>query len=350
MNFRFAAPWLFLFLIPLFFAAWRMLRRPSRPTAIPFAPIRFLPTKTATWRGFMVRALPWFFTVGASLLIVAAARPQTFFARETRSVDAIAIAMVVDVSGSMQALDLASNPHAPNAQTRLDVVKDEFGKFIDKRPDDLISLITFGGFASTRCPLTADHGAVMQYLDTVAIPGMGADDEGRQVSSEETLTAVGDGLTTACARLQESELKTKIVVLLSDGVSNTGLVKPTRAAAIAKELGIKVYAIGIGSKTGQAPFRTHDAFGRSIVAMGLVEFDEAELKSLSETTGGRYYSVTDKAGFSAVMKEIDALEKTHVERDVYNNYNERFVVPLLTGAALLVLAVSVGLICLRRPL
>lgn len=350
MNFRFAAPWAFLLLLPLLIAAWRMLRRPRKPVAIPFAPIRFLPQRTATWRGVMVQALPWIFVAGVILLVVAAARPQTFFARERRSVDAIAIAMVVDVSGSMQALDLATNPHAPNAQTRLDVVKDEFGKFIDKRPDDLVTLITFGGFASTRCPLTADHDAVMQYLDAVAIPGTGADDQGRQVSAEETLTAVGDGLTTACARLEESDLKTKVVVLLSDGVSNTGLVKPARAAAIAKELGIKVYAIGIGSKTGKAPFRTHDAFGRSVVATGIVEFDEAELKALSKTTGGRYYSVTDKDGFSAVMEEIDALEKTHVERDVYNNYNERFAMPLLCGAALLVLAVSAGLLCLHRPL
>lgn len=350
MNFRFATPWAFLLLLPLLAAAWRMLRRPSRPAAIPFAPVRFLPRRTAGWRGTLARAVPFAFIAGAALLVVSAARPQTYFARESRSVDSIAIAMVVDVSGSMMALDLAKNPGAADAPTRLDVVKEEFGTFIGKRPDDLITLVSFGGYASTRCPLTADHAAVMQYLKAVNVPGTTADDEGRQVSSEETLTAVGDGLTTACARLRESELKSKIVVLLSDGVSNTGLVTPERAAEIAKELGIKVYAIGVGSTTGYAPFRTRDAFGRSAVARGMVEFDEAELKGIASATGGRYYGVRDREGFEKVMEEIDALEKTHVERDVYNNYNERFAGPLLLGAVVLAAAVAASLLCVHRPL
>lgn len=349
MNFRFATPWALLLLLPLLAAAWRMLLRPRHPAALPFAPVRFLPRRTAGWRGALALAVPWIFSAGAALLVVAAARPQTHFARERRSVDAIAIAMVVDVSGSMTALDLAENPSSPSAQTRLDVVKEEFGKFIDQRPDDLITLVSFGGYASTRCPLTADHSAVMQFLKAVEVPGSGGNDDGA-VSAEETLTAVGDGLATACARLRESELKTRIAVLLSDGVSNTGLITPDKAADVAAKLGIKVYAIGVGSNTGYAPFRVRDGFGRSVVQRGMVEFDEAELKNIASVTGGRYYAVRDRDGFDAVMKEIDSLEKTHVEREVFDNFNEHFAFPLLAGCALVAAAVAASLICLRRPL
>ena len=349
MNFRFATPWAFLLLLPLAAAAWRLLRRPSRPVAIPFAPVRFLPPRTAGWRGAAARALPYVFLAGAALLVAAAARPQTFLSRERRTVDAIAIAMVVDVSGSMLALDLAPRPDSPSAPTRLDIVKEEFAHFIKGRPDDLVALVTFGGYASTRCPLTADHQTLMQYLKAVSVPGTGDEDDGAVVDSMETMTAVGDGLTTACARLQESELKSKVVVLLSDGVSNAGVVTPARAAEIARELGIKVYTIGVGSANGRAPFRT-TRMGVPVVAYGVVEFDEAELRAISDATGGRYYGVTDRAGFDKVMEEIDALERTRVERDVYNNYAERFAVPLLAGSALLALSVAAGLLCLHRPL
>ncbi len=350
MSFHFASPWAFLLFVPLAFALWRIFRRSARPRAIPFAAMRYLPKKTASWRGFLARVLPFVFAAGLVLLVVSAARPQTYFAKERRSIDAIAIAMVADVSGSMQALDLAERPSAPNAPTRLDVVKEEFAAFIEERPDDLITLITFGGFASTRCPLTADHKAVMQYLKAVDIPGLAKEDEGRQISNEETLTAVGDGLTTACARLKDSELKSKIVVLLSDGVSNTGIVTPQQAAKIAKELGIKVYTIGVGSKSGRAPFRARDPFGRTVVMDGYVEFDEAELRNIADETGGKYYAVRDKDGFSKVMEEINGLEKTNVERDIYHNYNEKFAVPLVGGALLVAAAVMVNLILLRRTI
>lgn len=350
MNFRFECPWAFLLLLPLVAVAWRLLRRAKRPAAVPFAAMRFLPMRTAGWRGLLAQAVPPVFLFGALLLVVAAARPQTFFAKERRSVDAIAIAMVVDVSGSMVALDLAKNPESRDAPTRLDVVKEEFAKFIERRPDDLLTLITFGGYATTRCPLTADHRAVLQYLKAVEIPGMEKDDEGRQISNEETLTAVGDGLTTACARLKESEVDTKIIVLLSDGVSNTGLVKPDRAAKVAEELGIKVYTIGVGSKTGYAPFRMRDVFGRSFVERGAVEFDEGELRKIAQITGGEYYGVQDRDGIERIMEKINELETTRVDRDVYNNYNERFWEVLALGAFLVSVSVAVSLVCLQRPL
>ena len=230
--FRFATPLAFLLLIPWGFALWRLFRRGSR-SALLYAPMHRLPERTAGWRSVAARLMPVLFAIGTLLLIIAAARPQTFFARERRTVDALAIAMVVDVSGSMEALDLTEgSPTGPNSQTRLDVVKSVFARFIKQRPDDLIALIAFGGYASTRSPLTADHAALLKILEATSIPQNSVDEHGRTVSQEELLTAIGDGLATACARLQDAEPKTRIVVLLSDGESNTGIITPETAAAL----------------------------------------------------------------------------------------------------------------------
>lgn len=348
MNLHFALPISILLLLPLAFAAYRMLRRAARPKVIPFAPLGMIPRNGKSLRIILSYISPFLFILGAVLVVVALMRPQTAYDREHRSVDSIAIAMVVDVSGSMQALDLAKNPNLKNAPTRLDVVKEEFKRFIERRPDDLVSLITFGGFAHTRSPLTLDHHAVLQYLSAVSIPGMGEEDEGRQVSQEETLTAVGDGLVTACARLRELDLKTKIVILLSDGVSNAGITEPGRAAEIAKELGIKVYTIGVGSNSANVPIKAVDARGRTVVVPGRVEFNEEELKHIAHVTEGRYYSVKDRAGFEKVLEKIDGLEKTRVERDVYHNYNECFVYPLHWGAVLVIISSFINLFFLKR--
>lgn len=347
MNFRFASPWAFILLLPLAFAAWRMLRRPPKPRAIPFAPVAFLPPGGTSLKTLAAHVAPFATLASFLLMVTAAARPQTFFARERHSSESIAIAMAVDISGSMMALDLAPDPAAKDAPTRLDVVKDEFASFINRRPDDLVTLVTFGGFASTRSPLTADHRALLRYLEEVKVPG--TDDSEGPVSSEETLTAVGDGLVTACARLQEAKMATKIVVLLSDGVSNAGVNSPQRAAEIAKELGIKVYAIGVGSRTGLAPFKTK-RFGQDTVVMGQVEFDERELRGLASATGGRYYGVADKRDLDDIMREIDSLEKTKVESDVFTNYTERFAQPLCAGALLLLAAIAMNLAAFGRPM
>ena len=351
MTFRLATPWALLLLLPLAFAAWRMLRRSRIATAIPFAPMGRLPLRTAGWRGALVRLMPWLFTAGAALIIVAAARPQGSFSRERKSTDAIAIAMVVDVSGSMEALDLTKGrPDAADAQNRLDVVKECFGEFIDKRPDDLIALIAFGGYATTRSPLTADHEALLQILKATTIPNQEFDEQGRPVSQEELLTAVGDGLTTACARLKDAEPKTRIIVLLSDGVSNTGIFTPDFAADVAKGLGIKVYTIGVGSNNANTPFRVRDAFGRTRIAYGQTEFNDTELRAIATKTGGKYFNVRDNAGFKAVMADIDKLETTKVTRTVYTHYSERFMPFLALGAVAVALAILANILVLNRPL
>lgn len=347
--FRFAQPFAFLLLIPWGLAAWRVLRRGARAGLL-FATVGRLPARTAGWRGALARLLPALFLLGMLLLIVAAARPQTFFARERRTVDALAIAMAVDVSGSMEALDLSRHdPAGPDAQTRLDVVKEMFASFIEKRPDDLIALVAFGGYASTRSPLTADHRALLQVLKATSIPQSEFDAEGRPVSQEELLTAIGDGLATACARLVDAEPKTRIVVLLSDGESNTGLITPEQAAEAAAKLGIRVYTIGVGT-TGRAPFRGRDRFGRVAVGYGEVTLNENQLRQIAAKTQGRYFNVRDAAGFKSALDAIDKLETTRVERNVYNHYNERFAACLGWGALLTCLSLMINLFVTQRPI
>jgi Ca-activated chloride channel family protein len=347
---RFANPIALLLFILWFIAAWRLYRRGER-TGILFAPLARLPLKTAGWRLLASRLLPALFLLGMALLIIAAARPQTFMARERRTVDALAIAMVVDVSGSMEALDLSTRSALGivTEKTRLDVVKETFAEFIQQRPDDLIALVTFGGFASTRSPLTIDHRALLHVLKGVEIPKAELDAQGRPVSQEELLTAVGDGLATALARLTDAEPETKIVVLLSDGDSNTGIFTPEQAAEAAKKLGIRVYTIGVGSG-GRTPFRTRDAFGRSTIGWADVSFDETQLKEIATTTNAQYFNVRDPDGLKAALADINRLETTRIEREVMLRYHEWFIWPLLSGAALVWLTLTLSMITTRRLL
>lgn len=342
---NFAWPLSFLLVLPLGIAAWRMLRR-GRRAGIKFAPVVRLPAKTAGWRARVANFAPWIFLAGAALLVVAAARPRQPLTRGNRSVDAIAIAMTVDVSGSMEALDLT--PKGENYKTRLDVVKDMFRKFIEARPDDLIGLVTFGGYASSRAPLTADHETLLHVLRGVEVPSVSYDANGKPVDPDETMTAVGDGLATALARLKDAEPKSKIVILLSDGVSNTGVVEPDAAASAAEKLGIRVYTIGVGTHSRRTPFRARDMFGRTSIAYADMSFDESQLKSIAEKTHARYFGVRDADGLKLALEEIDSLEKTTLDRTVYQRWNEFFAPFLLAGTILVLLAVSLQMAASRR--
>lgn len=342
----FATPYAFLLLVPWAVAAWRLYRSGAR-TGILFAPTHRLPVKTAGWRVAIARLVPVLFLLGSLSLIIAAARPRNTLARERRSVNAIAIGMVVDVSGSMEALDLT--PAGQDYKTRLTVVKELFANFVAARPDDLIGLVTFGGYASTRAPLTADHRALVHVLKGVEIPKAQLDGQGRPVDQEETLTAIGDGLATGVARLTDAEPKTRIIILLSDGESNTGIITPDQAADAAAKMGIRVYAIGVGS-SNRAPFKTRDMFGREVIGYANVSFDEAQLKSIASKTSGRYFSVRDNDGLKNALEEINTLETTKIDRQVYERFDEHFVDFLLWGAALAALAITLNMNLTRRLL
>ncbi|MCE9615697.1 MAG: VWA domain-containing protein [Lentisphaerae bacterium] len=348
--FNFASPYYFLLLLPLgALAAWVYRRRTH--TGIVFARTHECLGQQTTWRTRLALILPALTLLGLALLVVALARPRTVFSRMHRAVNAIAIEMVVDMSGSMEALDLSeiSGGQIVKPRTRLDAVKELFGEFIRQRPDDLIGLVTFGGFASTRCPLTSDHDALLHILSGVQIPKPTQDAGGNMIDQEELMTAVGDALATACARIRDAEPKSKIIVLLSDGESNTGIIPPDEAAKLARKLGFKVYTIGVGT-TGQAPFRVRDMFGRDVVQWADVTLDEALLKRMAAQTGAKYFNVRDPKGLKRALDDISEMETTRIEREVYQQYRELFSLALLPGLALVALGCGFNMIGARRLL
>lgn len=334
---QFGNPFYLLLALPLAVAAWFVYRRRVRQ-ALVFSAVHRLPASHATWRTRLRPLAPLLYLIGILLAIVALARPQTVFSRSLRRSDAIAIQMVVDCSGSMQALDFDTTNYK---RTRLDVVKETFAKFVAQRPGDLIGLVTFGGFASSRVPLTLDHDALLHSLQGVETAREQYDANGQLLNQEEMLTAIGDALATACARLESSDVKSRIVVLLTDGESNTGIIKPEEAAKAAKTLGVKVYTIGVGT-TGQAPFLARDVFGRQVIGQAQVRIDENLLRDIAKTTNGHYFNVTDPKGLSKVMETIDKLEKTTINTELYNKYDEHFLNFLVPGLALLVLGAALN--------
>ena len=343
-----ANPWMLALLAPLCIAAWRLLRR-GRKAGVRFSALSRVPAKSAGWRAKVAAATPFLLLLGLALLVVAAARPRTSLAREKKSVEAIAIAMTVDVSGSMDALDLTpKGERFSRDTTRLAVVKKLFAEFVAKRPDDLIGLVTFGGYASTRCPLTADHAALLNVLKGVEIPSVALDAQGRAIAKDEQMTAIGDGLATALARLKEAKPKSKVAILLSDGVSNTGAVEPDDAAAAAAKIGVKVYAIGVGTRSRRTPIFGRDFFGRTMVQYADMTFDERQLKSIAKCTGGAYFAVNDRDSLKKALDEIDQLETTTLDADIYNRWREHFAPFLLAGALLVFLAVSLSMSATRR--
>lgn len=311
-----AYPLALFLLLPCLLGFWFVYRR-SRKRAMLFSGAPYS-SASSSLRLLVAQAMPALFILGLILGVLALSRPRTVFSKSKRTVDAVGMMMVMDVSGSMEALDMSTQlPTGKwDFKSRLEAVKETFRQFVTDRPDDLIGLITFGGYVSTRAPLTADHNVVLTVLDAVEVPTSG--------DSEETLTAIGDALVTAAARLEKAELTTRIIVLLSDGVSNTGIIKPKEAITAAKELGLRVYTIGVGS-SGRAPFWMRDVFGNKTIGYAEVDLDEALLKEIASETGAQYFNVRDPKGLAEAVKEINQLEKTTVTTDVVYRYNELYM-------------------------
>ena len=343
--FTFAHPYYFFLLLPVAVCGWTIYRR--RPGgALRFAPTMRIAGRRVTWRVVLSRILPVLYLASLALMVTALARPRTVLSRVRRSADLIAIEMVVDVSGSMDALDMSEirGRRMIKERTRLDVVKEKFAEFVKKRPEDMVGLVSFGGYASTRSPLTTDHNALLHTLAGVQTPRESTHGK----DPEEWRTAIGDALATACARLQHTQPKSRIIVLLSDGESNTGLISPEEAMEAAKKMGIKVYTIGVGS-TGEARARAGtDMFGRPRYGTMEVTLDEEMLKRIAETTGGKYFNATDQAGLEAALEDINSLEKTTVEQDVYHNYNELFPWCLGPALGLVLLGSCLNILVSRR--
>lgn len=335
-SFRFEEPLALFLVIPVLLSALWATRR-ERATAVTYSTVQPLRNLPQTLAQRVRRFLPALRTLGLLLIVIAIARPQ--FGREEFRVqtEGIAIEMCLDRSGSMQALDF---PVDGERVSRLDAVKHVFRQFVagegefDGRPDDMIGLVAFGGFADAKCPPTLDHGTLLSILDTVKIPEPIVDSQGRVINErllqEEQATAIGDAIAVAVDRLKEVEAKSKVIVLLSDGENTAGVNSPVDAAKAAKAFGISIYSIGVGSN-GMAPFPAVDVFGRQVLRPQQVRLDEATLKELAEITGGYYFNAQDTQALAEVYAEIDRLEKTETEGQIYTDYREYFQVLLIPG-------------------
>jgi len=340
--FRFQDPYHFLLLIPLILLVIRLEFRQTARLHVVFSNTAILRALPYTFVQRLAKIVPYLLYVGIALWIIALARPQ--FGEEDYRVRTEGIAMMVclDRSNSMAAMDFTIDRQHVN---RLEVVKHTLRNFIrgneslPGRQDDMIGLLAFGGFVDAYCPLTLDHGTLLEMLDQIQLPEQMMREARRfnaLLADEEGATAIGDALAMATDRLRETEAKSKVILFLSDGDQTFGELTPMDGAEIAQTFGIKVYTIGIGS-TGEAPYLIMDSFGRRRMDTRRVSMDEEMLKNIAELTGGRYFNARNTAALEEVYAEIDGLEKTIHEGRVYTQYSELFRPPILVGAGLIAL-------------
>ncbi|MBX7095250.1 MAG: VWA domain-containing protein [Flavobacteriales bacterium] len=284
--------YLWLLLIIPVLIAWKWYQHKKSSVVLNFSSTQSF-SDTSTFWNWIPPILYGIKMAGLALLIIAFARPQMNDDEVIRkqTSEGIDIVMAIDISGSMLAEDFKPN--------RLEVAKEVAIDFIKKRPNDRIGLVVYEGQAFTQCPLTTDHSVLIRLFNDVET-GMIQDG-----------TAIGMGLATAVNRLAESDGKSKVVILLTDGVNNQGNIDPLTAAEIAKEYNVRVYTIGVG-KNGMAPFPMVDMFGRKTTTMMEVKIDEEVMKSIAEMTDGKYFRAENKKKLEDIYKEIDQMEKTKI--------------------------------------
>ncbi len=316
---RFAYPWALLALLGLIPLAWLLLSRPQRRLGFGYGAVGLLRSALAA-QNFWLN-LPNFLRLGLlACLIFAAARPQIMDVNTKRNVEGLDIVLALDTSNSMLAMDFELEG---KRQNRLEVVKHVVEQFIQKRIDDRIGLVIFGSQAFTQAPLTLDHRVLLDFLKPVKIGVAGPE------------TAIGDALATAVKRLKDVEAKSKIIILLTDGANTAGTVEPRSAVEAARTLGIKVYAIGVGSN-GPVPFPTQGFFGVEY-QQRIFKMDTDLMQFIGDATCGKFFLASDTATLEKVYATIDQLEKTKKEVDDPRPRDEFAWAFLLAALALLML-------------
>ena len=313
-NITFAQPlWLFGMLIVPLMVLYYILRYRKQEAALQHSDIDVFAGIGKSLR-VRLRWLPYAFrTIAVAAVVVALARPQSQLSRQQMKVEGIDIAITMDIRGSMLAEDFRPN--------RLEAAKKVAADFIEGRKNDRMSLVVFAGQAFTQVPLTVDHRVLLSQLEQVK---SGVVDDG---------TALGDGLATAINRLKDSEAKSKVIILLTDGVNNQGSVDPQSAAEIAAMYGIRLYTIGVGS-LGKAPFPFRDQFGRVHYQNVDVEIDEDLLRRMAGSTDdGQYFRATNKKALQDIFDKIDEMEKSKIDVTQYSQTRDE-VAPWLWLAVL----------------
>jgi Ca-activated chloride channel family protein len=334
---RFESPWFLaaLIVVPLLAAAYLRWVRPRR-AYLQFSSLRLLHDARPTLRQ-RLHPLPVVLRVIALLLLILAlARPQSGVSSTTVESEGIDIILAVDISGSMLAVDMMPETRGATRRdvSRLDVSKRAARDFIEGRVTDRIGLVVFAGHALTQCPPTVDYPVLLRFLDEVEV---GQIDDG---------TAIGTALVTSVNRLRDSEAKSRVVVLLTDGANNAGTVDPTTAAKVAKALGVKLYTIGAGREEN-ARFPVETFFGRQYVRQ-YSPIDEVTLKKIAEIGGGRYFRATSPEKLTEIYEEIGEMERTRIETKQYVEYSELAHGLVLPAFALLLLEGLLFHVVLRR--
>ncbi|CAN1550873.1 acidobact_VWFA, VWFA-related Acidobacterial domain [Flavobacteriaceae bacterium] len=312
--------WLFL-LIPIVIG-WQIWKRNEQTATLKISSLQGFKTS----KSILAKLKPMLFVfrlLALSSLIIAMARPRTVdVSSKTKTTKGIDIVMSVDVSGSMLAKDLKPN--------RMEALKDVAENFVKARPNDRIGLVVYASEAYTKSPVTSDKAVVLDAIRSIKYDNVLQDG-----------TGIGMGLTTAINRLKDSKAKSKIVILMTDGVNNAGFIEPQTASDIAQQYGIKVYTIGIGSN-GMADFPYAIApNGQFLFRMMKVEIDESLLRSIAKNTGGKYFRANSNQKLEAIYNEINKLETTEIQELKFYDYDEKFR-PFALFAGLLLL-VEIGL-------
>jgi Ca-activated chloride channel family protein len=317
-NFEFNNPeflWL-LALIP-FIATWFFLVRKKETATLTVSSLKGFNT-TSSFLPKLKPLLPIIRLISITFLIIALARPRNVaVSTKVKANRGIDIVMAIDVSASMLARDLKPN--------RLEALKVVATNFVNRRPNDRIGIVVYAGESFTQTPITSDKGITRRTISEI------------KWGQLEGGTAIGMGLGSAVNRLKESEAKSKVIILLTDGVNNSGFVDPKTATELAKELNIKVYTVGIGTN-GMADFPfSKDARGRLQFRKQQVEIDEELLQFIASETQGQYFRATDNSELQEIYDEIDTLEKTKIEEFKYYNYQEKYRYLLFFAGGLLLL-------------
>jgi Ca-activated chloride channel homolog len=326
-------PWLFL-LVPVIFLLGYIVKHKRGYFGFRFSSINLFAGIDKSFRTVLGSNLVYLRCIAMVFIIIALARPQAPVEDSIRRGDAVDIMLVVDLSESMLAEDFGTDN---NRYNRIEAVKDVLPDFISSRRNDRIGIVIFATRAFIASPLTFNHKWLSSRIEGMHVGII----DGKR-------TAIGSGIATSLNRLKHSKAKSKVIILLTDGRNNAGEITPETAASIAKALDIKIYTIGVGT-FGSAPFPIRDISG-NIVGYDSIkaDIDEPLLRKIAQDTGGKYFRVTDMSSLRKVYREIDSMEKMHIEEDAYDEYNELFGNFLLAGIFLLLLEIILSAVFLRR--
>lgn len=294
-----------------------VLRQQKTSAALQMPGLKPFEKTGSTFRNYLRHILFALRAAAIALLIIVIARPQKTDKFQNVTTEGIDIILTLDISGSMLARDFKPD--------RLEASKNVATEFISGRPYDRLGLVVFSGESFTQCPLTTDHAVLINLMHEL------------QSGMIEDGTAIGNGLATAVNRIKDSEAKSKVIILLTDGVNNRGEIAPSTAADIAKTYGIRVYTIGVGSQ-GMAPYPRQTPYGVQYLNMP-VEIDEAILKDIASKTGGRYFRATDNDKLLQVYAEIDKMEKSKIDVRQFTRKEEKYLFPGLIAFILLALEI-----------